>query len=197
MYDPKGNGKDRAVDAVRFTEVLPPEHQQDVVHRFLELKTDGDLDQDYRFHALPDACAYIVFDQSNAEITGVTKLRASSEELNLGTSFHFVNVRLLPGVWQGPLGHGIIDGLYTGGLPLISVNQSLIGQDFATQQAALIALVDQLVADQVVVANPVTQKIFANMDDIHTVGDMAEVNQMSARQLQRVRKRTKGFAPHD
>jgi len=93
MYDPKGNGKDKSVNTVQFTEAEPPAHLRGIVHRYVELKTDGPLAQDYRFHALPDACAYIVFDQQTPYITGVAKLRATSEEFNLGRSFHFVNIR--------------------------------------------------------------------------------------------------------
>lgn len=100
MYDPKGNGKVKAVTSVQFVESEPPEHLRSIVHRFLELKTDGEPVEDYKFHSLPDACAYIVFDQRDHRITGVSKLRAESEEFNLGRSLHFVNVRFLPGVWQ-------------------------------------------------------------------------------------------------
>ena len=93
MYDPKGNGIEETVQSVPFVEVKPPNHLSGVVHRFLELKTDGVLANDYGFHALPDACTYIVFDQLNKKITGVSKLGAVSEEFNLGQTFHFVNVR--------------------------------------------------------------------------------------------------------
>jgi len=101
MYDPKGNGKDKTVHSVHFAEAEPPPHLRGIVHRFLELKTLGPLPEDYRFHALPDACAYLVFDQLDRRITGVSTLRAESEEFNLGRQFHFVNIRFLPGVWRG------------------------------------------------------------------------------------------------
>ena len=69
------------------------------MHRFLELNTGGMLTDDYRVHELPDACTYIVFDQINRDLMGLSQLRAKSEEFNLGLSFHSVNIRLLPGVW--------------------------------------------------------------------------------------------------
>ena len=87
MYDPKGNGKDRSVDAVAFSEARPPDRLRSVVHRFVALRTLSDLPEDYRFHALPDACTYVILDQHNPRIAGVTRLQASSEELNLGRSF--------------------------------------------------------------------------------------------------------------
>ena len=200
MYDPKGNGKDRAVDAVIFNEIAPPGHLKDVVHRVLELRTMSPLTYDYRFHALPDACTYMVFDQLKPDVTGITRLQASSEELNLGTQFHFVNIRFLPGVWQRdkePISYGIVDSHYSGSLPLVSLNQTLITQDFEAQQRTVFDFVETLVETGIVVANPVTERIFRHLDDIHTVADMAEITALSTRQLQRVLKQTTGFSPHD
>jgi AraC-like DNA-binding protein len=201
MYDPKGNGKDRAVEAVRFVEAEPPAHLRGIVHRFLELKTDGTLAEDYRFHALPDACTYIVFDQLVPEVTGVTKIQASSEELNLGRTFQFTNIRFLPGVWQNAMHHvsyGQIDARYDGALPLGEVGQALSRlPDFEARQDVLVGLVETLLAQGIVEANPVTEKIFAHLEDIYSVADMAEVAEISPRQLQRTLKRTTGFAPHD
>lgn len=201
MYDPKGNGKERAVDNVRFVEAVPPAHLRGVVHRFLELRTDSELAQDYRFHALPDACTYIVFDQETPEVAGVTKIQASSEELNLGRAFHFTNIRFLPGVWQNAMHHvsyGQIDARYSGALPLKRAGQHLSQlPDFEARQPVLIALVETLMAEGVVVANPVTERIFNHLKDIYSVADMAELAQISPRQLQRTLKRTTGFTPHD
>jgi len=200
MYDPKGNGKDRSVNAVVFNEVAPPVHLKDVVHRVLELRTTSTLAEEYRFHALPDACTYLVFDQLQPDVTGVTRLRASSEELDLGTIFHFVNIRFLPGVWQRekePVSYGIIASRYSGDLPLLALNQTLASQDFDAQLVTLFSFVDTLLDQGIVVANPVTERIFRQMDDIHTVADMADAARLSARQLQRVLKQTTGFTPHD
>ncbi len=199
-YDPKGNSRDRSIDAVRFEEAAPPDHLRGVVHRFLELSTDGVLAQDYRFHALPDACSYLIFDHANAAIAGVTKLKASSEELNLGKQFHFTNIRFLPGVWQTalhPVAYGLVEQAYTGALPLPKIASQLIGKPFEAQQAVLIGFVETLIAQGLLIANPVTQAIFAHMDDIFTVADMAEIVELSPRQLQRVLKSTTGFTPHD
>lgn len=200
MYDPKGNARTRAAAAVSFVEALPPAHLSDVVHRYLELRTPEPLSDDYRFHALPDACTYAVFDQLDPQISGVTRLRASSEEFNLARSFHFVNIRFLPGVWQGAragLGYGLVDTPYTGDLPLTALNSTLIGVPFAQQQDSLNRFVESLVAQGQVVPNPVTQRIFAAIDEIHSVADMAAVAALSPRQLQRVLKASTGFTPHD
>lgn len=200
MYNPKGNGKEKAVNAVQFIEAEPPNHLRGIVHRFLELKTDGTLPEDYRFHALPDACAYAVFDQLAPKITGVAKLRAKSEEFNLGKEFHFVNIRFMPGVWQDarePLVDGMVDAPYTGELPFRDINQQLSGLGFVDQQTVLCEFVEILIERELLQPNPVTETIFQHLDDIHAVADMAEVCEMSTRQLQRILKRTTGFAPHD
>ncbi|WP_419913706.1 helix-turn-helix domain-containing protein [Hoeflea sp.] len=200
MYDPKGNGKDKAVESVQFFEAPPPDHLRGIVHRFIELRTLAPLPEDYRFHALPDACTYIVFDQRDPGVAGITRLQASSEELNLGKSFHFINIRLLPGVWQGSreeTSYGLVKDTYAGTLPLIALNRSMIGKDFAAKKALLIRFVESLVESGLVIANNVTEKIFRNLDDIHSVADMAAASALSPRQLQRVLKKTTGFSPHD
>ena len=200
MYDPKGNGKDRTVGTVQFFEAEPPMHLRGVVHRFLELRTQASLPDDYRFHALPDACTYVVLDQLDRKVAGVTRLQASSQELNLGQTFHFINIRFLPGVWQGDreqISYGLVEDAYSGDLPLLELNQTLIGQDFATKQTTLSRFVESLVQSKLVLANPVTEKILQNLDEIHSVADMAAASDLSPRQLQRVLKRTIGFAPHD
>ncbi|MEE9374812.1 MAG: AraC family transcriptional regulator [Rhizobiaceae bacterium] len=200
MYEPKGNSKDKSVQSVHFLEVEPPSHLRGVVHRFLELKSQNPLTDDYRFHALPDACTYIVFDQLDAKIAGVTRLRASSEELNLGNIFHYINIRFLPGVWQGnreQVSYGMVENPYSGDLPLAALNQELTEQDFTAKLTTLTRFVEKLIDSKLVVANTVTEKIFKHLDEIHSVSDMAAVSDISTRQLQRVLKKTTGFAPHD
>lgn len=200
MYDPKGNGREKTVQSVLFSEAEPPSHLRGIVHRFLEIRTGNSLSDDYRFHALPDACTYIVFDQFDAKIAGATKLRASSRELNLGKTFHYTNIRFLPGVWQNDreqVGHGMVDSPYSGALPLTNINHRLANRDFAAQQLILTELVERLIDDKLVIANPVTEKIFQHLDEIHSVSDMATAADLSPRQLQRTLQRTTGFAPHD
>lgn len=200
MYDPKGNSRERAAAAVQFAETEPPQHLRSFVHRFLELKTDGVLPSEYRFHALPDACTYVVFDQDDPKIAGTTRLRASSEELNLGTRFHYINIRFLPGVWQrekSPVSYAMVDSEYAGELPLLETNLLLQAHSFEDCQVILTRFVEELAARELLVANPMTERIFGRLDDINSVADMAEAAGLSARQLQRSLKRTTGFTPHD
>jgi transcriptional regulator GlxA family with amidase domain len=55
----------------------------------------------------------------------------------------------------------------------------------------------RLIDEGLVVANLVTEKILTNIDDLHTVADMAVLTGMSSRQLQRTLKLSTGFSPHD
>ncbi len=127
-------------------------------------------------------------------------LATNSEEFDLGREFHFVNVRLFPGVWQGVKevpSYGQIKTPYTGQMPLLACNQRLIGQDFSTQQTILSELMDTLINQRVVAPNPIVNVILSRLDAIHSVVDMASALAVSTRQLQRTLKRATGFAPHD
>jgi AraC-like DNA-binding protein len=199
-YDPKGNGKDKAVGSVVFNELEPPQNLRGIVHRFLELKTDGVLADDYRFHALPDACTYLVFDQRDAQITGVSRLCAASQEFNLGRAFHFINIRFLPGVWQDTketISYGMLDTPYQGALPFVDFNRKLAIGAFADQVEMLSEIVESLIASGMVTPNPMIAQIFNHLDNIHNVANMADVAGLSPRQLQRRLKQTTGFTPHD
>lgn len=199
-YEPKGHGYAKTEATVHFHEAAPPSHLSDIVHRYLELRTDGPLSQDYRFHALPDACTYVVFNQDEPEVAGVTRLRTTSEEFNLGRSFHYVNIRFFPGVWQmndDLVTYGPIDDPYGGPLPLVDVNRRLTGLDFDAKQAVLTELVEDLVARRLLMPNSLVQRILAGLDDINSVQDMASRSQVSPRQLQRILRKTTGLAPHD
>ncbi len=199
-YDPKGYGKERTAEVIKFVEAKPPSHLSAIVHRYIELETVGKLNMDYRFHALPDACAYLVFDQLNSDVSGITKLRTTSEELNLGRQFHYINIRFFPGVClfsEDEYSYGLVNGPYKGALPLLEANRKLASCSFEEKQPILTRLVEDMLAAKKIAPNLVTQKIFRNIDEINTVSEMAAASNLSARQLQRVLKRTTGLAPHD
>jgi hypothetical protein len=101
MYDPIQDGIDKTALSVRYAVEKPPTHLSSVVHCYWELKTEAPLEEEFCLHAVPDACVNILFNQAETEIAGVTALRTTFEVLNLGKSFHYVGIQLLPGVWQG------------------------------------------------------------------------------------------------
>lgn len=200
MYSPVRDGIEKTVQSVRYTEAKPPGDLFGLVHCFWELKTDAVLPEDFHLHALPDACVNILFNLVDLQIAGITALRTTYEVLNLGKSFHYAGVQLLPGVWQGnrdEIADSFVGTPYRGELPLVQANHELAKLDFAAQQVVMAALVRRLLVEQVVVANEVTAKILAHIADIHTVADMATMTGLSPRQLQRTLNRTTGFSPHD
>jgi AraC-like DNA-binding protein len=200
MYSPIQDGIEKTVRSVRYTEAKPPSNLSGLVHCFWELKTDCALSDDFHLHALPDACVNILFNQADTNIAGVTALRTTFETLNLGRTFQYVGIQFLPGVWQGKQ-EEIVDHFigtpYLGNLPLIETSNALAKLDFPAKQSVLSALVQWFIDEKLVVPNVVTEKILTNIDDIHTVADMATVTGMSPRQLQRTLKQTTGFSPHD
>lgn len=197
MYDPAGNASERAVGEVQFVEVEPPGHLADVVLRFVFLGTDAPLASDYRFHALPDACTYVIFDHRTPGVCGVTRLQATSHELNLGREFHFTNVRLLPGTWAGPSAYGMVDTPYEGDLPLLDVSARLRGLDRDDQVEVLVEFFEWCMDRGLVGPNPATKLIFERIHDIRSVGDMARAACLSPRQLQRTMAQSTGLSPHD
>ncbi|RVU85952.1 AraC family transcriptional regulator [Leucothrix sargassi] len=200
MYDPIQDGIEKSSTLVTYQEAKPPAALADIVHNFWELKTETPLTEDFLYHAIPDACVNILFNQQDTDIAGVTALQTRYEVLNLGTHFHYAGIQFFPGAWQGDLGEtsdSYVGTPYQGDLPLIETNEQLSGLSFDEKQPLLTALVEQLIEQKRVALNPLTQKIFANLDSINTVTDMAEATHLSPRQLQRKLKQSTGFSPHD
>jgi AraC-like DNA-binding protein len=200
MYSPIRDGIEKTVQAVRYTEAKPPSDLSGLVHCFWELKTDTALPDDFHLHALPDACVNILLNQADTQIAGITALQTTHTVLNLGKTFHYVGIQLLPGVWQGnrdEIADSFVGTSYEGNLPLVKTNRQLAKLDFSAKQSVLSKLVQWLINEKLVVANVVTEKILTHIGDIHTVADMAAVTGMSPRQLQRTLQRTTGFSPHN
>ncbi|MGL4610918.1 MAG: helix-turn-helix domain-containing protein [Trueperaceae bacterium] len=200
MYNPVKDGIEKTVRSVRYIEVKPPSHLSEFVHCFWELKTDTPLPDDFRFHILPDACVNILFNQLDTNIAAITALHTAPKVLNLGKTFHYVGIQLLPGVWRGDpdeIANGFVDKPYGGNAPLIKTNRELAMLNSSAKGIVLAKLVEQLILDKFVAANMVTTKILTNLDAIYSVADMAEITSMSPRQLQRTLKQTTGFSPHD
>ena len=200
MYDPVQDGIEKTERAVRYIEAKPPAHLSSLVHCYWQLKTESTLHEDFCLHAIPDACVNILFNQVETDIAGVTALRTTFALLNLGRSFDYVGIQLLPGVWQGSpneIADQFVGSPYAGELPLVATNKQLAKRDFLANQERLSRLVQRLIDAKLVVGNAVTEKILANIDAMRSVADMAAVACLSPRQLQRTLKQTTGFSPHD
>ena len=200
MYDPIQDGIEKNALLVSYKEVKAPDLLSKLVHCFWELKTDTKLCTDFCLHALPDACVNILFNQHDVKIAGVTALQTTYEVLNLGKEFHYVGIQFLPGVWQGnqnEITDSFVGTPYLGDLPLFDTNVKLAQLNFSAKQSVLSELVAQLINRKLVAVNIVTEKILLNLDVIHSVADMANITQVSTRQLQRILKKSTGFSPHD
>jgi AraC-like DNA-binding protein len=201
MYDPVKDGVAKTAESVVYDEAPPPAVLREFVHCFWELRTRTDLADDFTLHALPDACVNLLFDQRDTRVAGVTQLHTTHTTLDLGRSFHYVGIQLFPGVWRGDPDATVdhyVGEPYEGDLPLVEVGEAAAAQaDLEGRAAVFAGFVTTLVDAGLVAPNPVTAAILANLDEIHSVGDMAEVAGLSRRQLQRRLQVTTGFAPHD
>lgn len=200
MYDPIQDGIEKTFKNVIYKEDRPSKSLSHLVHNYWELKTEKILTEDFIFHAVPDACVNILFNQKDINIAGITALRTKYEPLNLGTEFHYVGIQLFPGVWQGDkdeIMYSYVGDSYTGSLPLVDVNHSLSGLNFNSKTILLSKYVESLIKSKLISENKITHKILSNLDAIHTVQDMADITHLSARQLQRNLKKFTGFSPHD
>lgn len=200
QYAPVVDGFSPHVAEVRHGERDPPEDLADVVHVFWELRTLAPLPVDFLYHAVPDACVNLLFNQVDLEVAGVTALHTEATTLNLGTSFHYVGVQFYPGAWQGDrdeIQDRYVGTAYRGRLPLVRTNRQLSGLDFDAMVAVLSDLVRWCRAHGHVRAHPLMAAILSRLDAVRTVADMAALSGLSTRQLQRRLRQITGFAPHD
>ena len=200
MYIPTQNGIKRAVHSVRYTETAPPDTLAELVHCFWWLRTDMLLPSDFHYHVLPDACVDIVFDLSSRRIATIMTPYTTSTTLNLGKSFRYVGIRLLPGVWRDDIANvvgGHVDVSQIGTQPIAEVYDRLCGRSSFAQQKVLVQFTKNLTAENVIAPNKYIMTILDQLDTIHTVADMAHVVKLSPRQLQRIFKQMIGFSPHD
>jgi AraC-like DNA-binding protein len=199
-YSPVIDGFSQRGAAVRYAEQLPPQDLADVVHVFWQLRTLVPLPADFYYHAVPDACVNLLFNQIDTDVAGVTALHTEATTLNLGTVFHYVGVQFFPGAWQGErdeIQDRYVGTAYQGVLPLVRINRQLAGLDFDTMGPVLADLVRWCMAKGLVRGHPLTSAILSRLDAIRTVADMAALGGVSTRQLQRTLRQITGFAPHD
>lgn len=185
---------------VIYQEAKPPRALSNLVHSYWQLKTDTSLESDFTLHAVPDACINVLFNQRETDIAGITGLKTTYAELNLGKDFDYVGIQLFPGVWKGSRKETkdrFVGSKYLGQLPLIDTNVQIAALEFADKLPYFTNLVSNLVDQSIIEHHKIVQKILANLDGIHSVSDMAETVHHSPRQLQRILKQATGFSPHD
>lgn len=200
MYDPIKDGMEKSIGPVSYHESKPPQALQHIVHSYWQIKTETTLDEDFTLHAIPDACINLLFNQKQTEIAGVTGLKTTYTELNLGKNFDYAGIQFFPGVWQGRCDEtkgSFVGSKYLGKLPLIDVNVKTQALSFSDKLPIFSNLVMSLVEQKIVEQNKMVQKILSNLNRVSRVSDMADLVHISPRQLQRILKETTGFSPHD
>ncbi|MGH1503449.1 MAG: helix-turn-helix domain-containing protein [Acidimicrobiales bacterium] len=200
VYDPVKDGVAKHTEGVHYREDPPPAHLADLVHCFWELRSDGELADDFTLHAMPDACVNLLFDQVDPRIAGVTQLQTEHTTLPLGRRFAYAGIQFFPGVWRGDLADTVdhyVGEPYEGDLPLIEVGTEAAGLDTEARNQLFASFVERLTDDGLVAANPITAAILTRLDEVNSVAEMASVAALSPRQLQRALKSTTGFSPHD
>lgn len=200
MYDPIKDGMEKCSGSVIYNEEKPPQELRDIVHSYWQLKTETPLEDDFTLHAIPDACINILFNQKDTDIAGITGLKTTYAELNLGKNFDYAGIQFFPGVWQGnrnEIKDSFVGSKYLDQLPLIDVNIKTASLDFLDKLPIFTHLVSSLIAQNIVEQNKVVQRILSNLDRIHNVSEMAEISHHSTRQLQRILKQATDFSPHD
>lgn len=185
---------------VCYEEARPPEKLSNMVHCFWQLKTETALPESFRYHVLPDACIDIIFDFSEPTLATVMTPGTSSVVLDLGSTFHFIGIRLLPGVWSIDLPE-IIGGYKqydeVGPRVVHELVDELQYKDFHEQQKILTTLVEQLHSGKFINPDTIIAKILLELNSMNNVEAMALKSGLSARQLQRRIKQSTGFTPHD
>lgn len=200
MYKPVQPGITKSVRSVRYIEISPPQELAELVHCFWELKTDTALPEDFVYHILPDVCVDIIFDVINLNVITIMTPHTTSEELNLGRAFHYVGIRLLPGVWQNDLEQivgGSIEVNNIGSQLSEDIYSDLRDSSFESQCETLTKITQTIHEEKLINSNPLIKDILSKLDEIDNVETMANVTGYSARQLQRTIKQATGFSPHD
>ena len=200
MYNPIKDGMEKSIGLVIYNEAKPSKDLKSIVHSYWQIKTETPLEKDFTLHAIPDACINILFNQKSADVAGITGLKTSYAELNLGKDFNYAGIQFFPGVWQGNRNEtkdSFVGSKYLGELPLIGVNGKTANLSFADKLPIFSDLVSTLVEQKIVEQNKIVQKILSNLDRVQSVSEMAKIVHLSPRQLQRALKEATGFSPHD
>lgn len=200
MYNPVKDGIDKNAKLVSYIESPPPESMGEFIHCFWELKTLAPLSEDFIYHVLPDACVNLLFNQIDTNIAAVTALQVEHRKLNLGREFHYVGIQLFPGVWSGDpneIKNDLVDTAYDGQLSLVEINKQLKKLNFIEKQKYLTLFCSNLVSQSIIKSNHITAVILRHIKNIKSVEEMAQITNLSPRQLQRKIKSSVGVTPHD
>ncbi len=148
---------------------------------------------------MPDACIDIIFDCHTDTSPFVMSPHLSIEEINLEKTFHYMGIRLQPGV----LTHTIVDPktiigqqrdiTQIGDIDLQIYNHRLHNAD--AQFFILEELLSKLLDQNLVMQNNFINTIVEHMQRRYSVEEIANLTSYSTRQFRRKVKEQTGFSP--
>lgn len=193
MYKPRQIGIPAHIrNAVTYREWTIPESLQHIAFVTWELKTDHHLAQPCEYLVLPDVCTDIIFDVKAPQNTDAVFIMASARDatlISLGTDFHYVGIRLLPGVLQESF--RITQAERSLGTLLASASTA------QQRRAQLEQYTANLMQQKTVKENWLMSHIIAHASKLHTVQDLEQVSGYTSRQLRRIFKAQTALSPSD
>lgn len=191
------------MNSVTYAEYPPREELAGVVAVFWELKTARQLQKDFTYTVMPDACIDIVFDVATPKTWPLLMTpHVNIEKLNLGTFFHYTGVRFKPGVFtrQAP-NVGRIVGKQLAiktfeDIDLQEVSLALAQAASAEKRLTLLNSFCTLLQSRGYLAqNPMMDFVVAGLYAGKSVEHIALSSGYSSRQLRRLTKQQTGYTP--
>ncbi len=194
MYRPKQVGiPDKFSAQTYYKEYELPRQLSGLCFYAWELRTQEALDEDFLYLVLPDVCADIIFNlhaKSEDDRVLVMKSGNKVQEVNLGKQFHYVGVRLLPGVIQ--------DNLQLTGQHMTQAWQQLVQSAAGSGHLTVLAqLVQSLQAQGELAEDGIMERLLRESDAVRQVSDFEHISGYSRRQLQRIFLRKTGMTPSE
>lgn len=98
-YSPLQNGiSNEFSQSISYVEIKPNAQLESTVHCLWSLKTLSQLNTDFFYTVMPDACIDIIFAIADESKPILMTPHMHIENLKLGQVFHYVGIRLRPGV---------------------------------------------------------------------------------------------------
>ena len=197
-YTPQQNGiMQAAARRVRYDEIPPQVAHARYVYCLWELKTTQPLAHNFYYTILPDACIDIVFDLGDCSASIMTP-RQTAWRIVLGRRFHYVGIRLHPGVY-----HGDVDAVVGMAIPIkrlagwavTDIIASLRQHSFTQQQDILATCIQRMIDCSLVQEDDFIMQVIARLDGQHTITQIAQQLGCSERHLRRIVRQRTGFSP--
>lgn len=205
MYKPQQPSIPKSLKKnVLYIERTAEPSKQDLIFCYWELKTTKHLSTDFQYLILPDACVDIVFDvspQHGFEGALIMTPHNAVTTVNLGTSFSYIGIRLLPGAWLKTPQDIIGEMTYFKKLANTDLAKLQVNLSKAKSAADIDVFLDAFVQDcrdqNIIGKNALAQMILKNIDTITSVNDILDQTSYSRRHFQRIFKEEIGYSPHD